>query len=139
VRARTFIRNLDRAPIGTAFALLAVITGIRGVFDPTSLAVYYTLPVLSYVWAVVYGIGGLLMLWGAGRLNPKWEAAGCILIAGGTGVQAILFLSELGSFRFITIWNVVSLGIFTAAFLRRAVHLVRGQHLIWVKTVSHGD
>lgn len=127
------LKNAVRAPLAAALALLAVTAGVRGIFEPETLPLAEVLGTfVGYMWAVVYGSGGTLMLYGMSTLRTKFEAAGCVLFGGGAFVQAMATLFFLDASPFLTIWNVVSLLILTAGAVIRTRHLIKGQILIWL-------
>jgi len=133
-RLGTFARNIGRTPFATALAFLAMLTGIRGVSEPESLPLVRVIGWVGYVWAVVYFLGGAFIAYGMGSLRAKYEAAGCVLFAGGALVQAAITVFFLGASPFLTLWSVISLAIFGLAGIARARHLVRGEHLVWLGT-----
>lgn len=128
----SYLRNASRTPFAAALALLAMMSGIRAVFDPDSLPLREVIGNLGYAWAVVYFSGGALMLLGMSTLRSKYEASGCILFAGGAAVQAVITLFFLGASVYLTGWSVAALVIFALAGVVRALHLMRGDTLIWL-------
>ena len=93
-------------------------------------------PTVGYIWALVYGLSGVFMIYGMGTLKTKFEAAGCVLFAGGAGTQTIATFFFLGSAPFLTMWSVLSLAVFCAAGVIRARHLIRGEVLVWLVNSS---
>jgi len=126
------VGQLTRTPFATALAVLAMLSGLRGVIEPESLPMVAVIGVLGYVWAAVYFAGGFLMAVGMATARSKYEAAGCVLFSGGVLVQAFITLFFLGATPFLTVWSVISLIVFGLAGLLRVRHLVRGERLIWL-------
>jgi hypothetical protein len=132
MRVKEFFLNMIRAPFAAALGAVAVLSGLRGLTEPATLPLQAVIGDLGYAWAVVYGLGGLAMLWGMGRLKPKYEAAGCMLFSGGTAVQAFVTAFFLGVSPLLSVWSVTTLLIFAVAGLLRVRHLIRGQQLVWL-------
>lgn len=133
---RRWLRYLLATPFATSLALLAVESGVRGLFDPATLPLVSVIGWIGYAWAVVYGIGGALMLAGRASAKARYEAAGCTLFGGGALVQAGVTAAFIGRSPFLTFWSVFALLAFGAAGLIQARHLSRGQKLIWVERGS---
>lgn len=134
---RKFWRNATAAPFAAALAQLAILSGLRGIIDPESSQVFAAFEekgvgVLPIIWAVVYLTGGVFMLYGAGASKTRFEAAGCVLFAGGAAVQAVATATLLGV-AFTSVWGVLTLGIFAIAGVIRAKRLMQGERLIWVR------
>jgi hypothetical protein len=125
-------RQLTRTPFATALAVLAMLSGIRGLVEPESLPMVAVIGVLGYIWAAVYFAGGALMAFGMATLRSKYEASGCVLFSGGVLVQAVITLFFLGATPYLTVWSVLSLVVFGIAGLIRTRHLVRGERLVWL-------
>jgi hypothetical protein len=131
---KTFIRNCLAPPFTAALAMLGILGGLRGLVEPGSLPLLPVLGPIAYLWAIVYLTGGLSMLYGLGSLKARFEAAGCVLYAGGTFVQATVTMFFLGVSPFLTFWSALSLYIIGAAALKKARRLTSGDRLIWVRT-----
>jgi hypothetical protein len=126
-------KNLSRFPFAAALALIAVIAGVRAFIEPDSLPLNAVIGEWSYAWAVMYGVGGILILLGLGQAKPRWEALGCVWFATGTTIQAVVILFFLGQSAFLTIWNVISLAVFSVAGIVRTRNLVKGQTTILIE------
>lgn len=130
----TLVRNLRRDHFAAALAALAMLTGVRGVVEPESLPLVAVIGWIGYVWAVVYFFGGAFMAVGLGTARAKYEAAGCVLFAGGTLVQGAITPFFLGASPFLTIWSVIALVLFGIAGLAHAKRLTRGERPVWLGT-----
>ena len=127
-------------PFTVALAVLALLTGVRVVADPTAspVAISWGRP-LSLVWGSCYAFGGVLILWGMGRRQGRWEAAGCVLFAGGAFTNALATLGLLEASRFLTWYSVATLVVFGSAGTWRARRLMRGERALWIKdTIKDG-
>ena len=132
-RTGKFWVGATRAPFASALAILAITAGLRAFITPESLPLHAVIGSLSLVWGIVYGTGGLFIIYGMGTFRPKFEAAGCVLFGGGALVQALVTLAFIGGSPFLTGWSVFSLLIFATAGFMRSRHLTRGEQLVWVK------
>lgn len=133
---RMWLRHILATPFASALALLAAESGVRGLVDATSLPLLSVIGWIGYAWAVVYGTGGALILYGIASTRTKWEAAGCSLFGGGALVQAIVTAFYVGRNPFLNLWSVFALSTFGIAGLVRARHLSHGQKLILVGRVE---
>lgn len=127
---RTGGGRLLSTPFATAIALIAILGSVRNLVEPESLVLRVAIGELAWVWSAVYGIGGLLMLVGIARGRARAEAAGCMGIATGALVQALVQLFFLDLSPYLTVWSSASLLLFAAAGLIRVNHLVNGRVLI---------
>jgi hypothetical protein len=118
------------APFAAALSILAIMTGVHTIIFPETTFIDGLLGWLVYVWAVMFAFGGFFILYGAGTLNNKWEAAGCILFLGGSVVEAIALLGEFGYDALFTVIILINFSI--ASFLRVRQLLVKGARLMWV-------
>lgn len=123
-------RALARA-YGRAFAMLVAALAVNSslnIFIAPNRSVVSGLPgPLPYVWAVQYGMGGLMLAGGimANRLNL--EAAGCVAFVGGALVNTVAVMFGLGWHA----WNVVLiLVMFVAAATARLTALVQHRVLV---------
>ena len=133
MKTSRFVRNLGGEPFAAALGFLAAQSGLRGIFDPSTLPLLAIIGWVAYVWAVVYMVGGLVLLYGIGSTRVRYEAAGSILFGGGALVQAAVTALFVGRNPFLTYWSVIALFIFGIAGLYRATRILRGQRLMWVK------
>lgn len=128
------LAGLFRTPFASAFGYLGLATGIRSLIHPAFNPVAMLLGGWQAVWAVAFGLGGLLMLLGLALWKPKVEAAGISLFIGGLMVQAVAFIVIPDFSRSVGWPTVVNLGIFALFSAVRLVHILRGQSLVWVST-----
>lgn len=132
-RNKEFLRSILRTPLASAWAAIAIIGGTRGLFDPGFNPVHNLLHGWDIVWAVMFLFAGMLMLLGCGLRLSNIEAAGTILFVGGIFVQALSYMAFL-NFTFATGWvTVLTLLIIGVLGFIRAIHLLRGDSLVWVK------
>lgn len=132
-RSKDFLAAILRTPLATAWSAVAIIGGTRGLFDPGFNPVHNLLHGWDIAWATMFLFSGILMLLGSGLRLSNIEAAGTILFVGGIFVQAFAYMAFL-NFTFATGWATVAtfaiIGILGAC---RAIHLLRGEILVWVK------
>lgn len=131
---RRLAKSAGSAPFAVALGFVAILTGVRAIFDPSTLPLEPVLGWVAYVWAVIYALGGVLMLYGMATAEARYEAAGCSLFAGGAFTQAVATTAFLGVSPFLNFWSVVTLLAFGLAGVVRTRHLMRGQRLLWVRT-----
>lgn len=82
---------------------------------------------LPWIWAIQYGVGGLMLLTGVAFARHDIEASGCMAFMGGALVNALAWLGALGSQS----WNTVALLVcFAVAAGARLVQLL--QHRVIV-------
>lgn len=122
--------RLLATPFATAIGMIALLGSIRNVVEPESLILRVAIGELAWVWSAVYGLGALLMLAGIARGRASTEAAGCMGIATGAMIQALVQLFFLDLSPYLTIWSSASLFLFAAAGLIRVSHLVNGRILV---------
>lgn len=121
-----------RAPFAASIGILALLSGPRAYFDPSSLILKAAIGDLAYIWAFAYALGGFHILYGMGSLNTRAEAAGCALVAAGASIQAFITLFFLNVSPFLSIWGSASLIVIALASLVRVRHLMKGQILVWI-------
>jgi hypothetical protein len=85
------------------------------------------------VFAIGYGVSGLLILFGMGSDRLNFEAAGDVLAASGVTVRLIATVAVL-PFSVPVAANACILTIFGTAFLVRFVQCVKGEHIVRVNT-----
>jgi hypothetical protein len=123
-------RRLTAVPFATAIALVGVNGAVNLFTQPQRTPAHNLLSPWDDVWAVLYGIGGLLILAGIATAKANIEAAGCMAFAGGSRISAVASAVVL---RWPA-WNQVAiLTLFTAAALTRVIHLAQGRQLILVQ------
>lgn len=126
-----------------AFAQAALITAIRFWLDPNApfQVVGRVLHPWDYVWATVYGLGGVLTILGvvlAARPQGRdhWravEAGGLVLISIGVSVQAVVFASLWRTLGWsYTIATILALVVFVRAALVRVGMILRHEYVVMV-------
>lgn len=123
-------RRLTDVPFATLIGLVGVNGAVTFLVQPDRSVPHALLSPYDYAWALLYGMGGLLILAGilTGRANV--EAAGCVAFAGGAAVSAVATAALLGAGA----WNsVLVLTLFVVAALIRTRHLAQGRVLVLVR------
>lgn len=136
---KKFFDGLNVAPFAVSLAIVAVISGIRGLIDPNAFPLHAVMHGLDYIWAVIFACGGAAMLCGMGFRKPNVEAAGCALFFGGTLVEAVSFLFFLGFTRTTSLVTVLILMNFAIASLLRFRHLYKGGSQVWLDSQEYKD
>jgi hypothetical protein len=130
-RLRLVRRRLTAAPFATLIAAVGLNSAANLFINPQRVPAHALLSPYDYLWAVLYGVGGLLMLAGLAGRRANLEAAGCVAFAGGSAISALAW-AIVGRWP---AWNTVAvLGLFAAAALIRAVHIAQGRVLVLVES-----
>lgn len=136
---KKFFQNLNIAPFAVSLAIVAIISGIRGLVDPSAFPLHAVMHGLDYIWAIIFACGGAAMFFGMGFRKANVEAAGCALFFGGTLVEAVSFLFFLGFTRTTSLVTVLILMNFAIASLLRFRHLYKGDAQVWLGPRANKD
>ena len=132
------LTRLFRNPAGIALGLLALIGGVRAIFDPTSSTVAIEWPrFVSLSWAVLYAVGGLAILLGLYFDKTKYEAAGWTAFGGGALINALAtfaLLNDAEVFPLLSIFSIFTLAALGVCGLVKAYILRAGYRLVWINT-----
>jgi hypothetical protein len=125
---RKFLSNLLVNPFATAVAIWAVVTLVRAIVQPDTTSTAEIVPtVIYYIWAGMYCLGGLFLLFGQGVASPKYSAVGCVLFAEGAFVSAMsVIFNPIAGY-----WPGIESLLLGIAALIRFKHLIRGEMLTW--------
>src|SRR6266576_3137666 len=96
---RKFSAGLDLSPLAASLGFLGAISGASGILNPNNplnAPVHALFHGLDILWAIVFFLGGLLLLMGMGLHFPRLEAAGCALFAGGAFSNGVAFVAFAG-------------------------------------------
>jgi hypothetical protein len=127
---RVVRHRLTAAPFATLIAAVGVNSAVSLFTQPQRVPAHALLSPYDYVWAVLYGAGGVLMLAGLAGRRANLETAGCVAFAGGSAISALAW-ALVGRWP---AWNtVVILLLFAGAALIRAGHIARGRVLVLVE------
>jgi hypothetical protein len=133
---RVLWRRLRTAPFATAIGLIGINSGVNVLVRPEISPVHALLNPFDYMAALIYGIGGALIITGIAFARADVEASGCIAFAGGALIAATAWGALIGWGA----WNqVLILIIFAGAAMQRAHHLVHGRVLVLVQVHENGD
>jgi hypothetical protein len=132
-----FFENLRERPAASALGFLfvasAAITLTHTGLNADALA--GLLPEWAFViFAIAYGVAGLLTLVGIGSKRLNIEAAGSIMIVTGVGARIVAVMAVL-PFSFPVLFNVSLLTVFALAYLERFRQCVKGEQIIHVDRV----
>lgn len=130
-RARIVRRRLTDVPYAVVVGLVGVNTAVTFLAHPGRQSAALLASPLDYLWIVLYGAGGLMLIGGIAAARVNLEAAGCVAVAGGAVVSAVAFLVVAPG----ATWNNAALqSAFAAAALIRSYHLARGRVLVLLDT-----
>lgn len=104
-------------PLALTIAAGAVLTGIvfLAIGAPQDSAlVATTAPAFAALWLVMSIIGGILTLWGAWALSPRWEAGGLTLISTVCAADIYAILDVRGPVALIAVSPILFVALGTA-------------------------
>lgn len=131
--ARVMLRRLSAAPFASIIALIGVNSAVTLFIQPNRVPTHALLAPYDYLWAALYGLGGLSMLVGIAGRWANLETAGCIAFAGGSLISAVTW-AAVGR---AAAWNtVLLLVLFTVAALIRARYVAQGRIVVLVEPVD---
>lgn len=126
-------------PATIALGVLAFLGGLRGLLDVHTSPVALALPrPLSVAWSILYGLGGIGMLYGTIARNPKVESFGWTAFSGGAFVSAAATATLVNTLPLLTLYSVATLVALGVCGVVKAYLLRAGYRLVWVKVPKEG-
>jgi hypothetical protein len=130
-RGMVGLRRLSVVPFAAALGLVGVNSAVSLLLYPERSPIHELAAPFDYAWAVIYGLGGLMMLAGIATARIDVEAAGCVAFGGGAIINAVTWAAIMGW----SAWNAVAiLVVFAVAALIRGQHVAKGRVLVLVET-----
>jgi hypothetical protein len=125
------LRRLSVVPFAAALGLVGINSAVSLLLYPERSPIHELAAPFDYAWAVIYSLGGLMMLAGIATARIDVETAGCVAFGGGAIINAVAWAAVMGW----SAWNtVLILTIFAIASLIRGWHVSKGRVLILVET-----
>jgi hypothetical protein len=135
------IRTAALAPFELAFALLAVWSGVSGLFGWTQQATLfnYGLPVwLATLSNLLYTVAGLAILGGHIHRSRQLEAGGLVILASSLVIRAGVLVWLVGITE-LTVGVVVSAALFLGSIVMRMWVLISGRAVSIIEPARQSD